>query len=394
MPGLFAVFENKEFQNIALCHFNTTFSTCLLLPVMPVFLSGKGFSETQIGLIMGTAALASVMVRPWIGTQVDRFGSRPIIMWGQVLFLLSIVGLLWADGIIQFVTLRFVYGIAMALYGTGSVTYASSIGTGETNASAIAMYTLMTTIGLGVSTSLSQVAYDNYGMTLIVLVDSILIGSAFCIMQFRARLMPLSYSENRSTGFISVMKDKNVLATSVGMFGSSFAFGAMYTYIPLAAIQNHIAFYSFFFIAFAVSMAGSRIFVQRIVGGVGLENTCLYGYISIWIGVLFLISPMSPFVLVASGFFYGAGLGVVFPAFILLLVQRIDAANRGTSLGILIAASDIANALSVSVLGGIAEHFGFFYLFLSIAVILSMCLFVVYGFIPVRKKAQPAPTAP
>jgi predicted MFS family arabinose efflux permease len=276
----------------------------------------------------------------------------------------------------------------MALYGTGAVTFASSIGTGKTNSNAIALYTLMTMIGLGTSMSFAQSFFDRHGFTMIVLVDTILVAVAFCIMAFRAESFEAAANKGGSVPFVIVLKEKAVLATSAGQFGGSFAFGAIFTYIPLASIQSGVSFYSFFFIAFAVSVVCSRFFVQRIIGKFGLEKTCLYAYISMLSGVSLLIFTMSPVVLVATGLLFGAGFGVTFPAFILLLVHRIDAASRGTSLGILIAAGDIAAALSVSILGGIAEHLGYFYLFLSVTVVLAVCMCVLHALITsgTRKK--------
>ncbi len=389
MSGLLTVIGNKQFQSIALCHFNTTLSINLLVPILPVFLVGKGFAETQIGLIIGATAVAALIVRPWVGVQVDTRGSRPVLLVGQVLVLLSVIGLLWAEGIITFITLRLLFGVGMAFYGTGAVTFASSIGTGQTNSNAIALYTLTTMIGLGSSMSLAQVFFDNFGFTTIVLLTSALIGIAFCVMNFRAESMPVAGNKGESVPFMAVLKAKAVLATSVGQFGSSFAFGAVFTFIPLAAIRSNIHFYSFFFIAFAVSVISSRFFVQRIIDWFGLEKTCVYAYLVMLLGVSLLLFTLSPVILIVTGLFFGAGFGITFPAFVLLLVHRIDAANRGTSLGILIAAGDIANALSISILGGIAESFGYFFLFLAVVVALAVCTFLLYVMIAPKKNARP-----
>jgi predicted MFS family arabinose efflux permease len=268
------------------------------------------------------------------------------------------------------------------------VTFASSIGTGKTNANAIALYTLMTMIGLGVSMSLAQSFYDHHGFTMIVLMDAVLVASAFCIMAFRAKSFEVITNRNNSVPFMAVLKEKAVLATSAGQFGGSFAFGAIFTYIPLASIQSGIAFYSFFFIAFAVSVVCSRFFVQRIIELMGLEKTCVYAYVAMLCGISLLLVAMSPVVLVITGFLFGAGFGLTFPAFILLLVHRIDPAGRGTSLGILIAAGDIAAALSVSMLGGIAEHLGYFYLFLAVCVVLAVCMCFLHVLIYSKPKRR------
>lgn len=378
---MLSIFKQKQFQNIAFCQLNTTLSTTLLVPILPVFLARKGFAESQIGLIMGAAALSALIVRPWVGLQVDRRGSRPVLMLGQVLLLLSIIGLLWAESIGSFLGLRLAYGVALAFYGTGAVTFASGIGVGKANASAIAMYTLMTMIGLGASMSLAQTLYDHFGFSTLVLITSALLGTAFCVMKFRAKAFDVTAKKDGKVPFVTVLKDKVVLAVSVGQFGSSFAFGAVFTYVPLAAIQGGTSFYSFFFIAFAVTVVISRFFVQRIIDMLGMERTCLYAYLAMLVGVLPLVFDLSPPVLVVTGLSFGAGFGVTFPAFILLLVQRLNAARRGTSLGILIAAGDIAIALSAAIMGTIAEHLGYVHLFLATTVTLAVCMYFLHTLI-------------
>ncbi len=393
MSSLLAVFTNRQFQNIAVCHINTTFCTNLFVPILPVFLVGRGFTETQIGVIIGATAFAALIVRPWVGIQVDTRGSRLVLLIGHVLLLLSIVGLFWAESIVSFFILRLLFGVGLAFYGTGAVTFASSIGTGAMNSNAIAFYTLTTMIGLGSSMSLAQIFFDNLGFTSIVLMTSVLIAIAFCIMNFRAESFPAAGNKDEAAPFMAVLKAKPVLASTVGQFGASFAFGAVFTFIPLAAIQSGIAFYSFFFLAFAVSVTISRFFVQRIIDLLGLEKTCVYAYLAMLFGVLLLLFTLSPAILIVTGLSFGAGFGITFPAFVLLLVHRIDMTNRGTSLGILIASTDIASALSISILGGVVEYFGYFYLFLTTAAILAVCMYFFHSIISTRKFTHPATVA-
>lgn len=394
MSDLFGVFKNRQFQKIAVCHFNTTFSTNLVMLILPVFLAGRGFVETQIGMIMGATALVALLLRPWVGIQVDTRGSRPVLLLGEVLMLLSIVGLPWSKSMFSYVGLRALYGAAIACYGTGAVTFASSIGTGKTNSNAIAMYTLITMIGLGSGVSLAQVYFDNFGFTVAVLTAAALLAVAFWVMRPRVGSSAVPVSAKKHAPFTVVLKERVVLAAGVGQFGAMFAYGAGFTFVPLASIRSGIAFYSFFLIAFAVAVVASRLFVQRIIDGLGLEKACVYAYAAISSGMLLLLIPLSPVVLIITGLSYGVGLGVAFPAFVILVVQRIDTASRGTSLGIVIAAGDIGMALSVSILGAIAQHFGYFYLFLTNCVMLAVCHFLLYTLlyakVPAGAKAKEA----
>lgn len=375
MTNSFSIFMNKQFQNIAISHFNTTLSMCLLVPILPVFLKNSGISETQIGIIMGATAMSALIIRPWIGFQVDSKGSRPIILFGQLLLIVSTIGYWWATSFLAFVTLRLLYGIGQAFYGTGAVTFASSIGTGETNSNSIAMYTLTTMLGLGLSMSMAQVAFDFFGFNALVGISVVLIVIAFSVMKWRSHPIKLATKNVTRTPFIDVLKSNIVFASTLCQFAASFSFSAILTFIPLAAIDKGVNFYSLFFIAFAISVVFSRIFVQKINHMLGLVNAIVYSSITMLFSILLLLITISPIILTISGIFFGLGFGIVYPTLVLLLVERINQTNRGTALGIMIAAGDIGNALSAAILGGVAEHLGYFVLFSMTALLLAFCTY-------------------
>ncbi len=379
MANSFQIFKNQQFQSIAISHFNTILGTSLLVPVLPVFLHNSGLSETQIGIIMGATAMSSLIIRPWIGFQVDTKGSRPVILLGQIVLILSTVGYWWATSFLGFFVLRFLYGIGQAFYGTGAVTFASSIGSGESNSNSIAMYTLTTMCGLGLSMSMAQVAFDNFGFYALVGISVILIGIAFNVMKWRSQPIQLAARNVVRAPFMDVLKSNVVCATTLSQFAASFAFSAALTFIPLAAIDKGVDFYSLFFIAFAISVIFSRVFVQKIGHILGLLNATLYASITMLLGIVLLLITISPMILVFSGLLFGLGFGVVYPTLVLLLVERIQQTNRGTALGIMIAAGDIGTALSAAILGGVAEHLGYFVLFSTTALLLAICTYYFYS---------------
>jgi predicted MFS family arabinose efflux permease len=369
-----SIFANKQFQNIAVSHFNTTLGQNLLLPVLPVFLQFKGFSESKIGFIMGVTAASALFIRPLVGYKVDTKGSRPAILIGQLLFLLSIAGFLVATSFLEFLSLRLLFGIALAFYGTGAVTFASSIGSKENNANAIAMYTLVTMLGLGLSMGISQIIFDTWGFDIIIIGGLLLIGIAFGVMKFRARPYTPPGGGVR-VPFLDVLKSPAIVGLILSQFAASFSFSAVFTFIPLAALAQGIHFYSMFYIAFAVFVIGSRFFVQDVNCKLGLEKTVIYASITMIISILLLLIAISPLTLALAGCLFGTGFGVVFPTLVLLVIEHVHKSSRGTALSILTAAGDIGVALSTAILGSVAEHFGYTYLFLTSAMILVICTY-------------------
>lgn len=373
------IFSNKQFQSLAISHLNTTLGMNLLVPILPVFLLSQGFSETKIGLIMGATAASALMIRPWVGSQTDIKGSRPIILIGQLLLILATIGYWWATTFWAFLSLRFLFGIAMAFYGTGAVTFASSIGSGDANANAIAIYTLITMLGFGFSMSIAQIAFDSLGFGTLVGMSFFLVGTALGVMKLRSNPITLSTADSTKVTFITVLKTKVVLAATLCQFATSFTGGAMFTFLPLASLNQGVRFFSLFFISFAISVIQSRFFIQKINDRLGLEKSSVYASISMLISVLLLFLKISPMVLLISGLLFGFGFGVVYPSLVLLLVKHINTNNRGTSLSILIASGDIGNAMSTALLGGVAEHLGYSALFVVTMAILGICTYYFYS---------------
>jgi MFS family permease len=285
-----------------------------------------------------------------------------------------------------FFVLRLLYGIGQAFYGTGAVTFASSIGSGDSNSNSIAMYTLTTMFGLGISMSVAQVVFDNLGFNTLVGISVILMGVAFSVMKWRSQPIKLAASNVVRTPFKDVLTSNIVFAATLCQFAASFSFSAVLTFIPLAAIDQGLHFYSLFFIAFAIAVISSRFFVQRINQILGLVNATVYASITMLLSILLLLISISPIILILSGILFGLGFGIVYPTLVLLLVERIHPTNRGTALGIMIAAGDIGNALSTAILGGVAEYLGYAALFSATALLLALCTYYFYITINIKKE--------
>lgn len=181
MKQFIDIVHNRQFQNIALSQLFTVFSTNLLLPVLPVYLKLRGFSDGQIGIIMGITAIGALTVRPWAGLRVDERGSRPVILFGQALTALGLAGFLWANSFFSFLGLRLLQGVAMAFYGTGAITFASSVERPENTAGAISLYSVATMVGLGVATGSAPLLYDQLGFKPLIILGLAAVGTAAAV---------------------------------------------------------------------------------------------------------------------------------------------------------------------------------------------------------------------
>lgn len=98
-----------------------------LLPTLPQFIKQIGRTEAQVGLVTGAFMLSAVIFCPIIGALSDRFGRRPFIVWGLLIFTLAMYLYDWASGIVVLVGLRILHGMSWAFSTTAIITAITEI---------------------------------------------------------------------------------------------------------------------------------------------------------------------------------------------------------------------------------------------------------------------------
>ena len=385
MSVLQQIFTNRQFLAIAFVQMMTVFSTNLLNPVLPVYFKVQGLSEAEIGLIMGVVSLGALLVRPWTGKSVDVRGSRPTVLFGQMLSISGIAAYFWAAGFWPLLLLRFYQGVAMAFYGTGTITFASCVETKENTSSAIAYFSLFTMIGLGAGASAAPLLYQSMGFFPVVDMGIAAAAIAIVVMWFYTAPLPVCESEQR-VPFRAVLTQKQVLAPSVCLFASNFALGTAFTFVPLLALELKIANLSLFFMAFSVAVVGARIWVRQLNSWWSPEKTSVYASLLNMCSALLLALIPSVLTFGIAGIMIGLGFGIIYPTLAGYIVQRVHEANKGTALSILSGAGDIGNALGAAALGVVAQVLGFPAVFASAAVVILLCTVYFHTALPEQEK--------
>ena len=255
---LVMLFKNKQFQSIACIQVFNVFGANLLAPVLPLYLSLQGMSASRVGMIMGIMAVGALVMRPWAGRAVDQKGSRPVILFGQILLVFCFSAFLWFTGFWPLLLVRFIQGAAQSFYSTAAVTFASCVESPQNTASAIAMYTVFTMIGLGSATSFAPFLFHEIGFIALVLLSLIILGIAISFTVWQARpIAPIRDSE--ILPFSQVLHLKAVWAPTVCLFAANFVFSALFTFVPLYALSASVEGYSVFYVCFAVAVIATRL---------------------------------------------------------------------------------------------------------------------------------------
>ena len=372
LKTLVSLFKNRQFQSIACIQVFNVFGANLIAPVLPLYLSLQGFSASRIGLVMGVMAIGALVMRPWAGSAIDRRGSRPVILFGQMVLGICFAAFLWLTSFWSLMLVRFIQGAAQSFYSTAAVTFASSVESPQNMASAISMFTVFTMIGLGSATSLAPFFFHEIGFIPLILLSLITLGIATSITLWRAQpIAPIRDSE--ALPFSEVLHLKAVWAPTVCLFASSFVFSTLFTFVPLYALSESIQGYSVFYVCFAIAVIATRLGVQRLTEAFRAETVAtVASLMNVGSALIIAIYP-APFTFAVSGILIGLGFGVIFPALTVYVIQRISPAIKGTGLSILTAAGDVGNALGAAILGMVAEWLGFRWVFIFSAIVVLVC---------------------
>jgi MFS family permease len=100
-------------------------SIATLSTLLPLYLNAASFDEGQIGFITGSAALGALAGRLLLGWAVDRWGTRPLLLAGAALLMVTAPPLAWTLDPWLLLGLRLLQGFAGAMFTSAALGFLS-----------------------------------------------------------------------------------------------------------------------------------------------------------------------------------------------------------------------------------------------------------------------------
>ena len=79
----------RDFILVFLAQFTFVFVHYILIPTLPIYLSRLGSKETEIGVLIGSYGVSSLVFRPFIGRALLRISEKYFMITGALLFALT-----------------------------------------------------------------------------------------------------------------------------------------------------------------------------------------------------------------------------------------------------------------------------------------------------------------
>ncbi|CAK0782313.1 hypothetical protein CVIRNUC_005628 [Coccomyxa viridis] len=119
--------ENERLLVVAASTMIMSLSHTALRPVLPVFAKGFGVGAAAVGTTISVYAVARLMMNLPAGILADRYGRKPLLVWGPLITALGMVGCGASRSFAQLLAWRWVTGLGSALQMSGAQLYLADI---------------------------------------------------------------------------------------------------------------------------------------------------------------------------------------------------------------------------------------------------------------------------
>ena len=347
----------------------TTVSSFTAFFLFPLFIGEHGGSQEDIGIIMGTFALASAVCRPWISEMIDRIGRKKSYTIGcLILALMPLTYLAFSGPLSDFywplLAVRVVHGIGIAICFTAVFTYMADIIPRERLNEGLGMFGTSGLIGLAVGPALGEWVLRHAGFPHFFVMSSAL-ACIGLLMQWPLRETPAEPGHEEAPSFFTLFRRRKHLIVA----GLALVFGvgqaASGNFVAPLAQARQLSPISLFYLTYASSAILIRFLGGKLADRLG-EIRLLPWALAISASGLFMLALVQEnWGLAIAGLLCGVGHGMLFPTLNSMAIRHESYQNRGKITGIFTGSIDLGLFSGSFLLGYIGEAVGPSLLFLA-----------------------------
>lgn len=321
----------------------------LLLAALPLYARAVGIEDRAIGGVLGSFAFAAMLVRPWAGWAADRYGRRPLMLAGTLVFVVASLAYSFTAGVAGLLAVRLLHGCGMGLYPTAASAVVADLAPPERRGALMGNFGAAANLAMAFAPIAGIALVDRAGFIPLFWLSAAIAVAALLLTH------PLPET-GRSRGPIpfspGAMVSPAALFPSSLLFLLMLSYGAQLTFLPLHA-QTQGVNPALFFLIFALVVTAVRGWAGRLSDRVGRVAVAVGGLTLTAAALAVQALTRGAASLVAAGALYGLGFGAATTALMAWCMDVVDAANRGRAMGTYYTALELGIGL-----GGLLAGFG------------------------------------
>lgn len=365
----------KNFIAISIINLLIFCSFQMLLPTLPVYVKSLGCSDSFIGWIAAVSTISALIIRPFSGIALDKFGRKVVFLTGIFIVLIVTFAYGWISIVGIVLAIRFLHGFGWGIASTASNTIASDIIPKKRFGEGMGFFSLSSSLAMALAPAVSL-----YFLNVSSFRNVAILSGGLCILALILSFF-IKYSnvEKGDGKGRMVLYEKASIAPSLVMFFVTASYGAIVGFISLYALEQGIHNIGIFFTIYAASLLITRPFFGKIIDNFGL-NTVIYPGLIILVISMILLSYASsmPYFLI-SAFLYGIGFGAVQSSLQTMAILKAPKARFGAANATFFTGFDGGIGFGSVIAGMVASAIGYsrMYFFFSIFLITAIVLYFI-----------------
>jgi predicted MFS family arabinose efflux permease len=353
-----------------------------LYPTLPIFLVRLGSNDREIGALIGILGVSSLVSRFLVGGALTRLSGKSVMMFGALLFALTLIASIVIRPFWPFLTLRFLQGITYACVSTAAFACIISILPSVYRGQGLGYFLLAPSFALATGPSFGMFLVNHYNFTVLFFTCTALSLCSF-FFSWKMKGQEAAKPDDTASTHNALFFEWKIIAPAITNSMQFFVWGAFVAFFPLYAIQCGVENPGYFFTANAVMLIAGRILGGKILETYNKERIILTFLLTATVAMIILSfsKTLSMFILV--GMLWGTGAAFLTPTFLAYALDY-SGSSGGPAVGTYQAFQDLGMTLGPMVMGIIIPFTGYRVMFLYLALI---CLIdVMYFQFYVRKR--------
>lgn len=342
-----------------MCAFTFTVFVSLfqLLPAAPYHVIDLGGTTFAAGLFLGFLTYASALSAPVTGPLADRLGHRRVLITVSLVLAVFSLSYAFITDYRWLLAVVFVHGLFWSGLLSASGAYMTATLPESRRAEGLGYWGLSSVIALAIAPPFGFWIFTFGWATMCLEVAALNLLMAVIAWRLpddhdAAALPP------RPTG-IKDLVEWRVLVLSVAMALIAFGYGSLTSFSAMFADELGITPRSLFLTAMASTILLGRVTIGRFLDRVGHRQALLPCLGATAVGMSLVALAQGKAMFIVAALVFGAGFGLVYPAYTAYIMKRIPPWRRGAAFGAMLAAFDTGVGSGSTVMGGLIHQLGF-----------------------------------
>lgn len=373
----------KAFILLALANLFMSVAFYFIIPTLPIYLENILHEDkSTTGFVLASYTIAALLIRPFTGMAVDRWGRKLIYLGAFLAFALIFNAYIFTAGVLFLFAVRFTHGLAWGTISTASSTVVVDIIPPDRRGEGIGIFGLSMTVGMAAGPAIGLAITNHLSYAAMFISGGALALTGFMLSLFvkYPKYIPQQVPPSVS---LKNLFERRSFPASLTIFVIMCTYGGLLSFVAMYGKLIGIENPGTFFIVYALGLGLSRFFAGRIFDRTGPKSLSISGLLLLSTGFVLLALFKNYWGFLGAASLMGLGNGILFPTFQALVNNMVPPERRGAANSTFFTAVDLGIGSGMILTGLMADAITLSTTFLvSAAIILIGLLLTLYLMVP------------